>query len=209
MASDESARWIANLKAGDSHALEMLWKQYFEKLTRIIRKRLAGLQLREADEEDIALSALNSLCTGMSDGRFPRLDDRDDLWKILLTIVNRTTNDYREHYFAQKRGGGEQRGESAFGDANESSNAGGIAQIAARDPTPELIAALADTMNALFAQLDEPILAAVARYKLDGYTNEEIAAKLDCTTRTVERKLERIRLIWADSDEASCPPSVT
>jgi DNA-directed RNA polymerase specialized sigma24 family protein len=37
----------------------------------------------------------------------------------------------------------------------------------------------------------------VASWKLEGYTDEEIAARLGCVTRTVERKLARIRSIWA------------
>jgi DNA-binding CsgD family transcriptional regulator len=36
----------------------------------------------------------------------------------------------------------------------------------------------------------------VAVWKLEGYTNAEIAAKLDCTPRTVERKLRIIRGLW-------------
>jgi hypothetical protein len=32
---------------------------------------------------------------------------------------------------------------------------------------------------------------------MDGYTNEEIAGRLDCVVRTVERKLERIRILWS------------
>jgi len=203
MATDESANWICNLKAGDSQALELLWKQYFAKLSSLIRKRLGSLQLRAADEEDIALSALNSLCAGLGEDKFPRLGDREDLWKILLTIAFRKTNDYRDYFFAQKRGGGDQRGDSVFAGADQSGLPVGMAQFAARDPSPELLATLTDTITTLFAQLDEPLLLAVARHKIDGYTNEEIATKLECTTRTVERKLERIRQVWTDSADGS------
>ena len=44
--------------------------------------------------------------------------------------------------------------------------------------------------------LKDPGLRQIALWKLEGYTNPEIAAKLDCTVRTVERKLERIRAYW-------------
>jgi DNA-directed RNA polymerase specialized sigma24 family protein len=40
-------------------------------------------------------------------------------------------------------------------------------------------------------------LRSVATYKLEGYTNDEIAARLGCVTSTVERKLARIRGQWA------------
>jgi DNA-directed RNA polymerase specialized sigma24 family protein len=38
---------------------------------------------------------------------------------------------------------------------------------------------------------------------MEGFTNEEIAVKLGCTTRTVERKLDRIRQRWAEHDPAA------
>jgi DNA-directed RNA polymerase specialized sigma24 family protein len=36
----------------------------------------------------------------------------------------------------------------------------------------------------------------VALLKLEGFSNEEIARSLDCSLRTVERKLEEIRKRW-------------
>ena len=44
--------------------------------------------------------------------------------------------------------------------------------------------------------LEEPELRQIALWKVEGYTNEEIAARLDCVPRTVERKVCRIRLLW-------------
>ena len=40
-------------------------------------------------------------------------------------------------------------------------------------------------------------LQSFAHWKLEGFTNEEIASRLGCVERTVERKLQRIRLLWA------------
>jgi DNA-directed RNA polymerase specialized sigma24 family protein len=36
----------------------------------------------------------------------------------------------------------------------------------------------------------------VALWKMEGYTNEEIAARLGCVTRSVERKLGVVRRLW-------------
>ncbi len=53
----------------------------------------------------------------------------------------------------------------------------------------------------LLGLLDDP-LRRIALWKLDGYTNEEIAGAgmMDCAVRTVERKLERIRGIWGGAE---------
>jgi DNA-binding CsgD family transcriptional regulator len=41
-------------------------------------------------------------------------------------------------------------------------------------------------------------LRSVAVWKMEGDTTEQIAAKLECAPSTVERKLRRIRGLWAE-----------
>jgi DNA-directed RNA polymerase specialized sigma24 family protein len=45
--------------------------------------------------------------------------------------------------------------------------------------------------------LDEPSLQKAASLRLQSWTNEEIADRLGITRRSVERKLNRVRLIWS------------
>src|SRR5262249_61707282 len=73
--------WIEGLKAGDAAAAEELWQRYFGQLVALARRRLQGARVRAADGEDAALSAFDSFCRGAEQGRFPRLNDRDDLWQ--------------------------------------------------------------------------------------------------------------------------------
>ena len=153
-----------------------------------------------ADEEDVALCALSSFCRAAQAGRFPRLDDRDALWKLLATITERKAADQRKHAGRLKRGGGRVRGDSAFLYAGDST---GDAFTAADPhvPTPDEAATCAETFEQRLNQLDDPSLVEVAVLKLEGWTNNEIAERIGRTTRSVERKLERIRLRWS-SDPA-------
>jgi DNA-directed RNA polymerase specialized sigma24 family protein len=82
--------------------------------------------------------------------------------------------------------------------------------VLGREPTPELAAAVAETIETLLGQLEDDQLRAVATGKMEGYTNEELAVKLGCSTRTIERKLDRVRAQWSalaaglsQADEAS------
>ena len=65
-----------------------------------------------------------------------------------------------------------------------------------RDPGRPLHLGGRDDLWRLLELLDEPELRQIALWKVEGYTNEEIAARLDCVPRTVERKVRRIRLLW-------------
>jgi DNA-directed RNA polymerase specialized sigma24 family protein len=68
-------------------------------------------------------------------------------------------------------------------------------------PTPAEAALLNEALEQRFQRLNDPGLRQIALWKLEGYTNQEIAGKLECTLRTVERKLERIRAYWGTSDD--------
>ena len=49
----------------------------------------------------------------------------------------------------------------------------------------------------LLMKLDDEVLRNIAQQKLEGYTNQEIADRLEVRLRTVERKLARIRAEWS------------
>ena len=88
--------WIDHLRAGDDVAAQRLWERYFHQLVRLARANLRAKPRGAVDEEDIALSAFDSFCRGTGQGRFPRLDDRDSLWRLLVTITARKVVDQVE-----------------------------------------------------------------------------------------------------------------
>src|SRR5712691_6856720 len=84
MSSEGSiTRWIGQLEAGDPAAAQPIWERYFRQLVELARRKLLGVRPHVADEEDVALSAFDSFCRGLKRGRFPDLQDRDNLWKLL------------------------------------------------------------------------------------------------------------------------------
>ena len=198
---NEITMWLGRACEGDEQAVQEIWQQYYDKLVQLARRKLGPMGRRASDEEDVALSAFHSFYRGASQGRFPKLNDRTDLWKLLVTITCRKAIGQIKNATAQKRGGGNVRGESIFQKAGDSESAtGGIGQILGDTPTPELAVMVAETCGDMLEKLDDDMLREIAQLKMEGYSNEEIAAKLDCVTRTVERKLARIREIWSDGE---------
>jgi DNA-directed RNA polymerase specialized sigma24 family protein len=184
--------WIDRLKVGDPAAAERLWQSYFQRLVGLARRKLQGTPRRAADEEDVALSAFDSFCRGAEQGRFPQLLDRDNLWRLLVTITARKAGRATRHEARRKRGGHGVLDEAALAGPGEP----GLEQFLAREPTPEFAAQMAEDYQELLARLDDDELRRVAVWKMEGYGNEEIAARLGCVPRTVERKLALIRTLW-------------
>ena len=106
--------WIEALKAGQPDAAQKLWETYYARLVALARRRLGDVPRRTFDEEDIALSAFHSVCARAADDAFPQLNDRHDLWALLITVTARKVAEQKRHLLRQKRGGGKARGESAF-----------------------------------------------------------------------------------------------
>jgi DNA-directed RNA polymerase specialized sigma24 family protein len=181
------------LKSGDRAAAQPLWDAYFHRLVALARSRLRGTARRAADEEDVALSAFDSFCRRAERGEFPRLDDRDDLWQLLFVLTVRKAIGLARHQGRARRGAGKV--------ATLADLAGlEVDEFLGDEPPPDLAVQMADEYGRLLARLGDNSLAAVARLKLEGWTNREIAARLGCVEHTVERKLRSIRRIWSEEE---------
>jgi RNA polymerase sigma factor (sigma-70 family) len=102
-----------------------------------------------------------------------------DLWRLLETITRHKILKHVEKLGAGKRDA--KREEYPDGD-----------DLRGQAPTPEEAAIAADLIENALAGLDEGY-ATVFNLRLQGHTEEEIAAKLDCTRASVRSKLSRIR----------------
>ena len=191
--------WLGRVRAGDAAAAQKLWESYFQRLVALARTRLRGAPRRAADEEDVALSAFASFCRAAEAGRFPRLADRHDLWRLLVTLTERKASNLVRDEHRQKRGGGAVRGEAGLLRPEDSSPVG-LDQFAGREPTPQFAAEMAEACRLLLGRLGNAELQAVAVWKMEGDTVPEIAARLGCALSTVERRLRLIRQIW-ESEE--------
>jgi RNA polymerase sigma factor (sigma-70 family) len=197
MSSDGSVtRWVAALKGGDPAAAQPLWERYHRRLVALARQKLQSARRRAADEEDVVQGAFHSFFQGVARGRFPRLDDRDDLWRLLVVITARKAIDQLAYEHSRRRGGGTAQGESRIYPGEAGRDEAAIEQVVGEEPTPEFAAQVAEEYQRLLDRLGDETLSRVAVWKMEGLTNDEIAGRLDCSRRTVARKLETIRIIW-------------
>jgi RNA polymerase sigma factor (sigma-70 family) len=194
---DSVTHWIEQLKAGDERvAQHELWDRYFRRLVALARKKLHYLPQRAEDEEDVALSAMDSFFQGARRGQFPQLRDRTNLWPLLVTITARKAMNQLRKQRRQKRGGGQIRGESAFAHDPDREHVPNLGQVVGDEPTPEFALQTTEQCQRLLSLLTDQ-LRAIAGLKLQGYSNAEIAERLGVVERTVERKLKLIRQQWS------------
>jgi RNA polymerase sigma factor (sigma-70 family) len=190
-------RWVTALKDGDAAAAQPLWERYHRRLVGLAREKLRSSQRRSADEEDVVQSAFHSFFQGMAQGRFPQLGDRDNLWRLLVVITARKALDQLARERARRRDGGTLPDETRISSGSACTDSAAIEQVVGDEPTPEFAAQVAEEYQRLLELLGDDKLRRVAVWKMEGLTSDEIAEQLDCSRRTVARKLETIRIIWS------------
>jgi DNA-directed RNA polymerase specialized sigma24 family protein len=178
-------------------AQEELWRRYFKRLLGLARLKLGQTPRTVADEEDVATAALNSFFKGVAQGRFPRLRDRDELWPLLAKITSRKAIDQQRHLLAEKRGGGRIIRDLAAG-GRRSLSGEWSDDLVDQEISPEFLVEMSEECDRLLRLLPDDELISIARLRLEGSTNAQIARELRVIERTVERRLQLIRSIWSE-----------
>jgi RNA polymerase sigma factor (sigma-70 family) len=176
--------YIDDLKtASDRDAARKLWERYFQQILQFARKKFPNFPRQAQDEEDVVLHVFDSFFRDLEEGRLPGLDNREALWRLLIVKTSQRALDYIRREQAQKR----------QPVAAPSSRA---------EPAADEMADAADRLDALLRSLgDDPqgrTLQQIAVWRMENYTNREIAEKLNISEKTVERKLDLIRKAWEE-----------
>ena len=154
----------------------------------LARLKLGQLPRGAADEEDVALSAFNSFCQGVAQGRIADLQDRDGLWRILVVITVRKALHLVQHEGRQKRGGGQ---------VLETDDAI-LSGLIGREACPAVVAAMNEECARLLDRISDDNLRRLVLLKLEGHSNVECATLLGRTRVTVQRMLTLIQLKWQE-----------
>jgi RNA polymerase sigma factor (sigma-70 family) len=190
--------WISKLRSGEFDALEKLWERYSDRLIELARRRLDNAPRQLADEHDIANSVFLSLCRGAQAGRFRELQNRDELWWLLLAITKRKIVNHVRRETAKKRGGGHVQIEADLAGSDPASIGFRLDQLVGSEPTPDLVAVLGEEHDRLLDLLRDDRLRQVASMRIEGYTVQEIAERMQIGKRSVERKLDLVRKRWTE-----------
>lgn len=173
-------------RTGDAKAFEPLWEHFFPRLTGLARKRLSSRPARDQDAEDAAQAALFSFWRQIQSGQYLQNLCRGNLWNLLATITARKVSRQLRKESAQRHGGGRIVTAADFaGDLP-------IEQLLEALPTQELDIQIEELVDGLPEDLQE-----IAVLRLVGHSTEEIADRLECTQRKIQRKLELVRLRWS------------
>jgi hypothetical protein len=195
-------RLLGQLRSEDAEvrkkAAEAIWNSYCHTLLDLACQSLDRRLQRRIGPEDVVQRTFKSFFLRQQRGQFD-LAGRDDLLRLLMTMTRNKARGAAKRETRQRRDYRRDQAVKPFADDPGASDAWLLDLAQQGMPTPAEAAAFAEEAERRLAQLPED-LRRIASYKLEGYTNAEIASLPDkpCSERTVERKLRLIREAWGD-----------
>jgi DNA-directed RNA polymerase specialized sigma24 family protein len=174
------------------HELERALQPFLQEMIRLVRRRRKTALQARVDSQAIINAALHSFIKGVGSRQFPQLQNQEDVKRVLTTLVVRTLlNEVAWNHSQQRDVAREQRlDEDGMRGLPEKASSGDATRLL--DPT------FADWLEAFLAVVEgvHPKAENIVCLSLEGYANEEIAARLGLSTRWVQRTKQAMRAAW-------------
>jgi RNA polymerase sigma factor (sigma-70 family) len=180
---DEFEELMVRLRAGDDAAATAVFGRYVHRLIALAAAQFEGWMRDRVDVEDAVLSACKSFFLRQARGGCA-VGDWDELWSLLATITLRKCAKRRDYVRAARRSVGREVRWPA-------PTRSGL-DLVDRAPSPVEAAILTETVEQLFRAM-EPEERPIVELLLLGCTAAEIAARQDCSQRTVRRVRARAK----------------
>jgi RNA polymerase sigma factor (sigma-70 family) len=181
------------MNQGNPQASNDLYTRLLPRMYAVAQKSIGPIAKRGLEADDVVQSAMFSFWKYFEAGKLADDLNRNDLWALISTFTTRKLKKHVRRENTQKRGSGKVINEQALrGKYGEDQK---LSELVQQTPAHDFDEAIEE----LLSPLDEE-LTRIALLKLSEYTNLEIANMLECTERTIERKLSLTREIWSQME---------
>lgn len=185
--------WLRELKAGDRDAVNSICHRYYERVVQFADRKMKINPDRAVEAEDIAQITIHQLCVNLSTGRYPDLDNREQLWDLLVVF---TLNRIRKHFRACNT----LKRSAPHGSVLEFKRTQALKDL----QSPEAPAIMADMVRCWMDRLDheDPTgeLKQVAIWSMENISGSEIARILKKRKSFVLQQIRLIRLLWEECE---------
>lgn len=173
--------------------------EFFEtclpKLLEIIKYQLRGINPGHFDEQDIAQTVMRTLLRMIREGSNNVPEEGKEMLRFLTGIARHKLSDRQRKHFSKKNNEGKLIQGSALASGAEARTIGldeiGITDISQSETARQIV----DDLEELLTKLDRNDLKLLVQWALEGLTQKEMAERLGCALRTIEKKWQLIKTI--------------
>jgi RNA polymerase sigma-70 factor (ECF subfamily) len=182
--TDSFIDFLTGLQDRDDAAAREFFERYTRQLVALALRHIDPRLRHRVEPEDVVQSAYKSFFLRYDAGKV-ELVNWNSLWGLLTRITMRKCSERAAYHRAKRR-------DAAREASPPSEESASCREPRGREPTPIDAAVLGETVEQLFAELDEeerPIL----EMSLQGYTTREISERIGRAERTIRLLREGIR----------------
>jgi len=204
--SSPDSRLVERLVEGAESAAQQLDREYRARLSRKVANELNTRFRRREDPEDVVQSVLRTFCRRAAAGEF-ELRDADALWNLLQEITRKKILKHVEYHRAQKRDILSEENAEHENIPEESLSAdarllGDVLEAVLNEesqssPDSEIMQlqlfgySIEEIVSIILSDLPAPY-PRILQLRLQGRTEHEIAAELECGREAIRYRLKRI-----------------
>ena len=178
ISNKDTVRWINGFRSSDDSIIGEFWAAHEHRLKRVAKKYLSIPLARRVDEDDVAQSAFRTFLRRMNEGQFS-FDSRDDITHLLFAITANKVREKARYHLRKKRG------------VDQEVYLSHLTNLKRAEPTPDESVVFREVLD-MIAELDEEDQTLI-EMRLNQATQEEIAIALQCSERSVRRKLTKLQ----------------
>jgi RNA polymerase sigma-70 factor, ECF subfamily len=169
------------VRAEADRRVDELFRLYAARLARLAEWKFSRVLAARETPEDVVQSVFRTFFRRSAAGEF-RIDDTDQLWRLLVRITVRKVYARTRYHLAEMR---DARREVAEGDP-------WLAEQLNREPQPEEVVAVADLIERSMRGLDD-VYGDILGRRLQGWAVQDIAHDLNLSRQTVHGKLNHLQ----------------
>jgi len=173
-AGNDTTHWVTGFREQDERVIAEFWHAHEERIRRIANRQLSTALKRRVDEDDVAQSVFRTFIRRMSEDQFS-FENRDDIKNLLYSITVNKVRRKAQFHLAKKRG------------IDQEVYLSHLANLQRSEPTPDEIAVFNEFLE--FIEDLNPDEQVIIQMRLDGHTQEEISLVLNCSERTIRRRM--------------------
>lgn len=181
--SETSTELVQRWQAGDEDAATELFDRYQGKLLPLVASHLSEKLRPRLEADELVQSILKSAFRVTRQGHTQFSDDTG-FWKWLVTVALNKVFKKIERETAAKR--------NPDREVSSQSSDTYLANSLSQRPTSAQVVEVSDLMEHILERLDDD-QKQILLLKLEGYTQKEIASKLNVSEKTIQRRSEKIR----------------
>jgi RNA polymerase sigma factor (sigma-70 family) len=197
-----SKELIDRWKQGDEDAATAIWDRYMERLLKMVNRRLASRYRARFDASDVCQSAMKSMLR-RARGDECYFEQDGGVWSLLAQIALNKLHSRIRYEQRDRRDLSREKPLTSEGSEAPSE----LVHAISREPGGEEVAAFRDLLSQVLKRLSPEQRRYLVLQLRGGYSQKEIAKKLNVCERTIRRMPDRIHEKVADLLAPEDPPT--